>query len=137
MRIGIKPGQWGWTFDELLVAWTKAEAEGFDLVSCFDHVSAAPAGNAAWDDPTLLAAMAGATSRIRVGVHVLNASLRPPLLPAGQLAVSQASSGGRLEVGSGPARGTWRDHRVAGVPFPPFAERVRRLEACCRAFPAL
>jgi alkanesulfonate monooxygenase SsuD/methylene tetrahydromethanopterin reductase-like flavin-dependent oxidoreductase (luciferase family) len=139
MRVGVKAGQWGWSFDELLAAWTKAEAEGFDLLSCFDHVSAAPAGNAAWDAPTLLAAMVGATSRIRLAVHVLNVSLRPPLLLAGQLAVAQASSGGRLEVGLGT--GSWHlarhDHRAAGVPFPPFAERVRRLEACCRAFPAL
>jgi alkanesulfonate monooxygenase SsuD/methylene tetrahydromethanopterin reductase-like flavin-dependent oxidoreductase (luciferase family) len=72
-------------------------------------------------------------------VHVLNVSLRPPLLLAGQLAVAQASSGGRLEVGLGT--GSWHlarhDHQVAGVPFPPFAERVRRLEACCRTFPEL
>jgi alkanesulfonate monooxygenase SsuD/methylene tetrahydromethanopterin reductase-like flavin-dependent oxidoreductase (luciferase family) len=139
MRIGVKPGQWGWSFDELLAAWSKAEAEGFDLLSCFDHVSAAPTGNAAWDAPTLLTAMAGGTSRITLAVHVLNVSLRPPLLLAGQLAVAQASSGGRLEVGLGT--GSWHlarhDHRSAGVPFPPFAERVRRLEACCRTFPAL
>jgi alkanesulfonate monooxygenase SsuD/methylene tetrahydromethanopterin reductase-like flavin-dependent oxidoreductase (luciferase family) len=139
MRIGVKPGQWGWSFDELLAAWTAAEDAGFDLLSCFDHVSAAPAGEAAWDAPTLLAAMAGATSRIRLAVHVLNASLRPPLLLAGQLAVAQASSGGRLEVGLGT--GSWHlarhDHRVTGMPFPSFAERVERLEACCRAFPAL
>ncbi|MGH2680297.1 MAG: LLM class flavin-dependent oxidoreductase [Actinomycetota bacterium] len=78
-------------------------------------------------------------SRIRLGVHVLNASLRPPLLLAGQLAVARASSGGRLEIGLGT--GSWHlarhDHRVAGIPFPSFAERVRRLEACCRALPAL
>jgi alkanesulfonate monooxygenase SsuD/methylene tetrahydromethanopterin reductase-like flavin-dependent oxidoreductase (luciferase family) len=139
VRIGVKAGQWGWSFDELVAAWARAEAEGFDLLSCFDHVSAAPAGAAAWDAPTLLAAMAGVTSRIRLGVHVLNASLRPPLLLAGQLAVAQASSGGRLEVGLGA--GSWHlarhDHRVAGVPFPPFADRVRRLGACCRALPAL
>jgi alkanesulfonate monooxygenase SsuD/methylene tetrahydromethanopterin reductase-like flavin-dependent oxidoreductase (luciferase family) len=139
MRIGVKPGQWGWSFDELLTAWTTVEAEGFDLVSCFDHVSAAPGGDAAWDAPTLLTAMAGATSRIRLAVHVLNASLRPPLLLAGQLAVAQASSGGRVEVGLGT--GSWHlarhDHRVAGVPFLPFAERVERLEACCRVFPQL
>jgi alkanesulfonate monooxygenase SsuD/methylene tetrahydromethanopterin reductase-like flavin-dependent oxidoreductase (luciferase family) len=139
MRIGVKPGQWGWTFDQLLVSWTRAEEAGFDLISCFDHVSSAPAGHASWDAPTLLAAMAGPTSRIRLAVHVLNASLRPPLLLAGQLAVAQAASGGRLEVGLGT--GSWHlarhDHRVAGVPFPPFAERVKRLEACCRAFPSL
>jgi alkanesulfonate monooxygenase SsuD/methylene tetrahydromethanopterin reductase-like flavin-dependent oxidoreductase (luciferase family) len=139
MRVGVKPGQWGWSFDELLTAWTTVEAEGFDLVSCFDHVSASPGDDPAWDAPTLLVAMAGATSRIRLAVHVLNTSLRPPLLLAGQLAVAQASSGGRLEVGLGT--GSWHlarhDHRVAGVPFPAFAERVDRLEACCRIFPRL
>jgi alkanesulfonate monooxygenase SsuD/methylene tetrahydromethanopterin reductase-like flavin-dependent oxidoreductase (luciferase family) len=139
MRIGVKPGQWGWTFDQLLAAWTRAEEAGFDLISCFDHVSSAPAGQAAWDAPALLAAMAGATSRIGLAVHVLNASLRPPLLLAGQLAVAQAASGGRLEVGLGV--GSWHlarhDHRAVGVPFPRFSERVTRLEACCRAFPVL
>jgi alkanesulfonate monooxygenase SsuD/methylene tetrahydromethanopterin reductase-like flavin-dependent oxidoreductase (luciferase family) len=83
--------------------------------------------------------MAGVTSRVRLAVHVLNASLRPSLLLAGQLAVAQASSGGRLEVGLGT--GSWHlarhDHRAAGLPFPPFAERVMRLEATCRSFPAL
>jgi alkanesulfonate monooxygenase SsuD/methylene tetrahydromethanopterin reductase-like flavin-dependent oxidoreductase (luciferase family) len=139
MRIGVKPGQWGWTFDELRAAWRSAEQTGFDLVSCFDHVSAAPAGLAAWDAPTLLTSMAGVTERIRLAVHVLNVSIRTPLLLAGQLAVAQATSGGRLEVGLGV--GSWHlarhDHRAAGVPFPPFQERVARLDACCRAFPAL
>jgi alkanesulfonate monooxygenase SsuD/methylene tetrahydromethanopterin reductase-like flavin-dependent oxidoreductase (luciferase family) len=139
MRIGVKPGQWGWSFDELRAAWAAAEEAGFDLVSCFDHVSAAPAGLRAWDAPTLLTSMAGVTERIRLAVHVLNVSIRTPLLLAGQLAVAQAASGGRLEVGLGT--GSWHlarhDHRVAGVAFPPFASRVRRLEACCRVFPAL
>jgi alkanesulfonate monooxygenase SsuD/methylene tetrahydromethanopterin reductase-like flavin-dependent oxidoreductase (luciferase family) len=139
MRIGVKPGQWGWTFPDLRAAWRKAEESGFDLVSCFDHVSAAPAGLASWDAPTLLAAMAGITDRIRVAVHVLNTSLRPPLLLAGQLAVVQAASGGRLEVGLGT--GSWHlarhDHRAAGVPFPSFEDRIRRLDACVRRFPSL
>ncbi|HWL91332.1 MAG TPA: LLM class flavin-dependent oxidoreductase [Actinomycetota bacterium] len=139
MRIGVKPGQWGWSFEELRVAWGATEDAGLDLLSCFDHVSAAPAGLTAWDAPTLLASMAGLTQRIPLAVHVLNISIRPPLLLAGQLAVAQAASGGRLEVGLGT--GSWHlarhDHRVAGVAFPPFEERVRRLEACCRVFPAL
>jgi alkanesulfonate monooxygenase SsuD/methylene tetrahydromethanopterin reductase-like flavin-dependent oxidoreductase (luciferase family) len=139
VRIGVKPGQWGWTFDELRAAWAAAEQAGFDLVSCFDHVSAAPAGLAAWDAPTLLTSMAGVTERIRLAVHVLNVSIRTPLLLAGQLAVAQAASGSRLEVGLGV--GSWHlarhDHRAAGVPFPSFRERVARLDACCRVFPAL
>jgi alkanesulfonate monooxygenase SsuD/methylene tetrahydromethanopterin reductase-like flavin-dependent oxidoreductase (luciferase family) len=140
MRIGVKPGQWGWPFVDLASSWAAAEEAGFDLVSCFDHVSAEPGGERqAWDAPTLLAAMAGVTSRVRIAVHVLNVCLRPPFLLAGQLAVAQAASGGRLEVGLGA--GSYHlarfDHRAVGVAFPPFEERIDRLEACCLAFPEL
>ena len=139
MRIGVKPGQWGWSFDELRASWVAAEEAGFDLLSCFDHVSAAPAGLAAWDAPTLLAAMTRVTAKIRLAVHVLNTSLRPPLVLAGQLAVAQAASDGRIEVGLGT--GSWHlarhDHEAAGIPFPPFEQRVQRLESCAKAFPAL
>ena len=139
MRIGVKPGPWGWSLDQLRAAWSACEDAGFELISCFDHVSAAPAGLRAWDAPALLVAMAGETRRIRLAVHVLNVSLRPPLLLAGQLAVAQEASGGRTEVGLGT--GSWHlarhDHVAAGVPFPSFTERVRMLEACARTFPSL
>lgn len=91
----------------------------------------------AWDAPTLLA-MASETERITLAVHVLNCSLRNPFLLAGQLAVAQAASRGRLQVGLGTGSGFAReDHQVTGIPFPPFAERVARLESCCRMLPAL
>jgi alkanesulfonate monooxygenase SsuD/methylene tetrahydromethanopterin reductase-like flavin-dependent oxidoreductase (luciferase family) len=139
MRIGVKPGQWGWEFDELVACWRAAENAGFDVVSCFDHVSAAPAGLAAWNAPSLLVAMAGVTERVVLAVDVLNVSLRHPFLLAGQLAVAQAASGGRVEVGLGA--GSYRlarfDHEALGRPFPPLAERRRRLARCCELFPAL
>jgi alkanesulfonate monooxygenase SsuD/methylene tetrahydromethanopterin reductase-like flavin-dependent oxidoreductase (luciferase family) len=138
VRIGIKPGQWGWTFGELEACWLAAEESGFGLLSCFDHASAAPSGAAAWDAPTLLAAMAGITERISLSVDVLNTSLRHPFLLAGQLAVAQAASGGRVEVGLGAGSPLARvDHTALGIPFPPFPERMDRLEACCHVFPAL
>jgi alkanesulfonate monooxygenase SsuD/methylene tetrahydromethanopterin reductase-like flavin-dependent oxidoreductase (luciferase family) len=138
-RIGVKPGQWGWTFAELLESWRRAEELGFDIVSTFDHVTAAPEGFAAWDAPSLLVAMAAETERVRLAVDVLNTSLRHPFLLAGQLAVAQAASGGRLEVGLG--LGSWglarHDHRALGIPFPPREQRIARLRACCRVFPRL
>jgi alkanesulfonate monooxygenase SsuD/methylene tetrahydromethanopterin reductase-like flavin-dependent oxidoreductase (luciferase family) len=139
VRIGVKPGQWGWSFDDLVASWAAAEDAGFDLVSCFDHVTAAPAGEAAWDAPTLLGAMAASTRGVAIGVHVINVSLRHPFLLAGQLAVAQAASGGRLEVGLGA--GSYHlarhDHLATGIHFPRFEERMTALEACCRVFPAL
>jgi len=140
VRIGVKPGQWGWSFAELEASWRAAEEAGFDVVSCFDHVTAKPAGDAAsWDAPTLLCAMAGRTERAALSVDVINVALRNPFLLAAQLAVAQAASGGRLEVGLGA--GSYHlarfDHEALGIPFPPYEERLARLEACCRVFPAL
>jgi alkanesulfonate monooxygenase SsuD/methylene tetrahydromethanopterin reductase-like flavin-dependent oxidoreductase (luciferase family) len=140
VRIGVKPGQWGWGFAELEASWRAAERAGFDVVSCFDHVTAKPAGDSAsWDAPTLLCAMAGRTERAALSVDVINVALRNPFLLAAQLAVAQAASGGRLEVGLGA--GSYHlarfDHEALGIPFPPYEERLARLEACCRVFPAL
>jgi alkanesulfonate monooxygenase SsuD/methylene tetrahydromethanopterin reductase-like flavin-dependent oxidoreductase (luciferase family) len=70
MRIGVKAGQWGWSFDELRASWIAAEDAGFDLISCFGHVTSAPEEAAAWDAPSVLTAMAGVTSRVALAVHV-------------------------------------------------------------------
>jgi alkanesulfonate monooxygenase SsuD/methylene tetrahydromethanopterin reductase-like flavin-dependent oxidoreductase (luciferase family) len=139
MRIGVKPGQWGWSFDDLVASWQAAEDAGFDIVSCFDHVSSAPAALAAWNAPSLLTAMAGTTERIALAVDVLNVSLRHPFLLAGQLAVAQAASRGRVEVGLGAGSyGLARfDHAALERPFPPLAERRRTLARCCDLFPRL
>lgn len=139
MRIGVKPGQYGWTFDGLAASWRVAEEVGFGVLACLDHVSSSPEGQQAWDAPALLAAMAGETRRISLAVHVLNAALRHPFLLAGQLAVAQALSGGRVEVGiaAGSHYFARYDHEATGIPFPSFAERMARLEACCRILPAL
>jgi alkanesulfonate monooxygenase SsuD/methylene tetrahydromethanopterin reductase-like flavin-dependent oxidoreductase (luciferase family) len=139
VRIGVKPGQWGWSYQDLHDAWRAAEQAGFDVISCFDHVTASPAGLAAWDAPSLMTAMAGVTKRITLAVDVVNISLRHPFLLAAQLAVAQAVSGGRVEVGLGagsyhPAR---FDHSALAVRFPPLPERCGRLARCCQAFPAL
>jgi alkanesulfonate monooxygenase SsuD/methylene tetrahydromethanopterin reductase-like flavin-dependent oxidoreductase (luciferase family) len=139
MRVGVKPGQWGWTFEDLSASWKIAEESGFHHISCFDHVSASPQPLAAWDAPSLLVAMAGATTSIDLEVQVLNASLRHPFLLAGQLAVAQAVSGGRLRVGLGAGSHHLArfDHEALGIGFLPHRERVERLAACCRILPAL
>jgi alkanesulfonate monooxygenase SsuD/methylene tetrahydromethanopterin reductase-like flavin-dependent oxidoreductase (luciferase family) len=139
MRVGVKPGQWGWAFDELRTSWQIAEECGFQHISCFDHVSGSPRPLASWDAPSLLVAMAGATTSIGLEVQVLNASLRHPFLLAGQLAVAQAASGGRLRVGVGAGSHHLArfDHEALGIGFPPHRERVERLAGCCRILPAL
>jgi alkanesulfonate monooxygenase SsuD/methylene tetrahydromethanopterin reductase-like flavin-dependent oxidoreductase (luciferase family) len=84
--------------------------------------------------------MASATSRIRLGVHVVNVNLRNPFLLASQVATVQALSRGRVELGlgaGGPASFARADHAALGLPFPPFEQRVARLEHFCRVLPAL
>jgi alkanesulfonate monooxygenase SsuD/methylene tetrahydromethanopterin reductase-like flavin-dependent oxidoreductase (luciferase family) len=139
VRIGVKPGQWGWSFEELVASWRAAEDAGFDIVSCFDHVTAAPAGLAAWNAPSLLTAMAAVTERIALAVDVLNVSLRHPFLLAGQLAVAQAASRGRVEVGLGAGSHHLArfDHASLGRRFPPLTDRRRTLARCCEVFPRL
>jgi alkanesulfonate monooxygenase SsuD/methylene tetrahydromethanopterin reductase-like flavin-dependent oxidoreductase (luciferase family) len=139
VRLGVKPGQWGWSFAELHAAWRTAEEAGFDYISCFDRVTAGDSGMVAWDAPSLLIAMAAATRHVELTVEVLNASLRHPFMLAGQLAIAQAVSGGRLRVGLGA--GSYRlgreDHEALGIPFPPRRKRIEHLAACCRVLPAL
>jgi alkanesulfonate monooxygenase SsuD/methylene tetrahydromethanopterin reductase-like flavin-dependent oxidoreductase (luciferase family) len=139
VRIGVKPGQWGWTFAELEESWRLAEEVGFDVLACFDHVTASPQERRAWDGPSLLAAMAGRTDRIRLAIHVVNTSLRNPFLLAATLAVAQASSRGRLEVGIGAGSYHFAryDNAAIGVAFGSYRERMERLRACCRILPAL
>lgn len=57
----MKTGQWRWSFDELLASWEAAEEVGFDILACFDHVTAAPEGVPAWEAASLLSVMAART----------------------------------------------------------------------------
>jgi alkanesulfonate monooxygenase SsuD/methylene tetrahydromethanopterin reductase-like flavin-dependent oxidoreductase (luciferase family) len=54
-----------------------------------------------YESLTLLAAIAGRTSRVEIGTAVLLLALRPPLLAAKTLASIDRLSGGRLTVGVG------------------------------------
>lgn len=82
--------------------------------------------------------MAGRTSRVRLAVDVISTPLRHPFLLAAQIAVAQAASGGRIEVGLGSGSGlSPLDCLALGKPFPPLAERRHRLMRLCEVLPAL
>jgi probable F420-dependent oxidoreductase len=74
----------------------------------------------------LLAMIAAATERMRIGTFVLNANLRHPAVLAQDLATLDVLSGGRLEVGIGAG---WNrpEHDAIGLPFDPVGIRVSRL----------
>jgi probable F420-dependent oxidoreductase len=86
-----------------------------------------------WLEPlTLLAAMAGATHRIRLATSILIAPLRPALLLAKTLASLDALSDGRVDLGVGTG---WQSEEFegAGVPFGGRGARMDDTLRACRA----
>ena len=85
-----------------------------------------------WLEPlTTLAAMAGATSRIRLGTGILIVPLRPPALLAKTVASLDALSRGRLDLGVGSG---WQREEFIDVPFEFRMARMWDTLRACRAF---
>ncbi|HEX6348406.1 MAG TPA: LLM class flavin-dependent oxidoreductase [Candidatus Dormibacteraeota bacterium] len=106
--------------------WRLFEELGFDSVWDCDHYTqpSRPTGPyfEAW---TLLAALAGLTSRIRIGVLVSCNTFRHPYLLAKEASTVDHISGGRLEFGLGAG---WfePEQRMLGMALPEPAELVGR-----------
>jgi alkanesulfonate monooxygenase SsuD/methylene tetrahydromethanopterin reductase-like flavin-dependent oxidoreductase (luciferase family) len=79
---------------------------------------------------TLLAAMAQATQRIRIGCLVSGNTYRHPGVLAKMVVTVDHLSGGRLDVGLGTGAG--REHAMLGVPLGTPAERIDRLIESCQ-----
>lgn len=129
MRYGIDISQHQLTWDEILSRTRWAEAAGFDGAWVFDHFKPLygdPAGPCleGW---TLLAALAAATEKIRLGTLVTGVTYRHPSILATEAVTVDHVSGGRLELAVGAA---WfeGEHQEFGIEFPGAAERVHRLE---------
>lgn len=138
MRIGVLPAPLGCSFSQLEKSWRAAEEVGFGALWAFDHATPTPDRSPAWEASSVLVAMAAYTRTISIGILVFDVLLRHPFILGGSVAVAQEVSGGRIRVGLGVGdRFSRLDHLTLGIPFPPFAERVRVLEACCRVLPAL
>ena len=99
----------------------RIEALGFDSYLAYDH----PID---WADCwTSLAALAMATTRIRLGTIVDCIYYRNPYLLARMAADVDRISGGRVVVGLGIGDKT-EEFAQMGIPFPPVAERLRYME---------
>lgn len=125
MRIGLKvnPGTW-----EEASTWAKfAEDAGFDGLWTGDNMRhPRDASIPVHDGPTIIAAWAATTARIRVGVLIANVVFRRPTVLAKQAMTLDHVSGGRFDLGIGS--GVWpTDHGMSGVPMWAPKERAARL----------
>jgi alkanesulfonate monooxygenase SsuD/methylene tetrahydromethanopterin reductase-like flavin-dependent oxidoreductase (luciferase family) len=105
--------------------WRLAEEYGFGHAWTYDHLGWRTLVDGPWFDaiPTLAAA-AGVTSRIELGILVASPNFRHPVSFARQLTSVDDISGGRLALGLGAGTGgTSFDTAVLGIP--PLTTRQR------------
>ena len=138
MRIGLDIAQQRMAFAEVVDRARFAEDLGFDGVWGFDHFEPmyGEGPGECFEGMTTLAALAMATSRVRLGLLVTGLTYRPLGLLATQAITIDHASNGRLELAIGTA---WHDkeHRALGFEFPPTGARVDLLEDALNILPRL
>ena len=130
MRFAIKTRPEHQTWEEIRDAWLAAdEIPLFESAWNWDHFypltgDLTGPNFEAW---TMLAAMAQATRRIRIGCQVTGMVYRHPAVLANMAATVDIISGGRLELGLGAA---WNQMEcdAYGIDLPPLRERFDRFD---------
>ena len=137
MRIGLQipdftwpdgPGRLG---EQLAAVARTADECGFELLGVMDHFfqigSIGRAEREMLEAYTTLGFLVGHTSRVSLLTVVTGAVYRHPGVLAKTVTTLDVLSGGRAWLGIGAA---WNEDeaRSLGIPFPPVAERMERLE---------
>src|SRR4249920_243419 len=129
MRFGLDVAQQRLPWDEIVSRVQFAETLGFEGVWGFDHFQPmyGEGPGECFEGMTTLAALAGVTSRIRLGLLVTGVTYRHPSVFAAQAMTIDHASHGRLELSLGAA---WfdKEHRELGIPFPSTSTRFDLLE---------
>jgi F420-dependent oxidoreductase-like protein len=138
LHVGLKLAPQIYPIATHRAVWRIADDAGFDGLWGFDHLLALGG------DPTqpvfegwaMLAAMAEATKRVRIGLMVTGNLYRHPGLLAKLGATVDHLSGGRLEMGIGAA---WNEpeFKELGMEFPPLGERIGRFGEAVRVIKRL
>jgi F420-dependent oxidoreductase-like protein len=134
MRISFKTVPQDTDWEPMRDVWIAADdIEVFSAGWNFDHfypILQADRTGPCFEAWTMLAALAGATKRIRLGVMVTGNPYRHPAVLANMAASLDVVSGGRLEIGLGAG---WNEEESAayGIDLPPLRERFDRLEEAC------
>ena len=107
---------------------TSAEVLGFESLWVFDHFHTVPSptDEITFESFSVLAALAMATSRVRLGHMVVCTGFRNPALTAKLSSTIDVISGGRFELGIGAG---WKEEewRAYGYGFPTLGERMAAL----------
>ena len=129
MRFGLEMAQQRMPWDEIVSRVKLAEELGFDGAWGFDHFQPmfGEGVGETFEGMTTIAALAGQTSRIRLGLLVTGMTYRHPSVFAVEAVTVDHASHGRLELSFGAA---WHDkeHTELGIPFPPTGKRFDLLE---------
>jgi F420-dependent oxidoreductase-like protein len=134
VRFGLEINEFDWPGGEremgrhLGEIGRRAEDAGFDSLWVWDHFVQLRK----WEDPLLegwlmLAHLAAATKKAKLGTLVTGVTYRYPAILVKQATTLDVLSGGRAYFGVGAA---WneREHYAFGAPFPPLRERFEILE---------
>lgn len=133
-------GSSGLEWSDFLEICQACDELGFHGFYPSDHLMQIHAGRgttpARLDGLTVMAAMAGHTKRLRLGMLVINNNFRHPVITAKMINTLDHVSGGRAEmgIGSGNVR---EEFDVHGMPFPPFKERAERLDEALSVIKAI
>jgi len=130
MRFAIKSRPEHQTWAEMREVWLAADQiEIFESAWNWDHFYPLTGDMAGpnLEGWTMLAAMAEATSRIRIGCQVTGMIYRHPAVLANMAATVDIISGGRLELGVGAG---WNQMEcdAYGIDLPPLGERFDRFD---------
>ncbi len=139
MRFAFKTAQQNTTWADMLAVWR--EADGIDIFESgwvFDHFYpiAGDSAGPCLDGWSALAALAAATSRLRLGNLVTGIHYRHPAVLANMVATIDIISGGRLELGIGAG---WNEEESGayGIGLGTARERSDRFEEACQVLISL
>jgi F420-dependent oxidoreductase-like protein len=129
MRLSIWPGA-GQSFADVLEVSRHAERTGWDGVWFADHFmpNSAPGEDDTWpvlECGSVVAALAAAVPRVRIGTLVYGMTYRHPAVLANMAATVDQISGGRFVLGVGAG---WQvnEHEQYGIELPPIKPRIDR-----------
>jgi alkanesulfonate monooxygenase SsuD/methylene tetrahydromethanopterin reductase-like flavin-dependent oxidoreductase (luciferase family) len=134
LSFGIKTTPVGMDYDQICRLWQRADAVAeIEHAWLWDHLQPMRGDLAAsvLEGWTLLAALAGQTRNLRLGLLVTNNLIRHPALLAKIAATVDVISAGRLVLGLGAGGNLGPESAAFGLDQPPVAERIERLDEAC------